>query len=38
VAENIRKEYQAGEVSVKALKGISFAIDPAIHLKTSERN
>jgi putative ABC transport system ATP-binding protein len=29
VAENIRKDYQAGEVSVRALKGISFAIEPA---------
>jgi len=29
VAENIRKEYRAGEVSVRALKGISFAIEPA---------
>jgi putative ABC transport system ATP-binding protein len=29
VAENIRKDYQAGEVSVRALKGISFTIEPA---------
>jgi putative ABC transport system ATP-binding protein len=29
VAENIRKDYQVGEVSVRALKGISFAIEPA---------
>ena len=29
VAENIRKDYQAGEVSVRALRGISFAIEPA---------
>jgi len=28
-AENVRKDYQAGEVSVRALKGISFAIEPA---------
>jgi putative ABC transport system ATP-binding protein len=28
-AENVRKDYQAGEVSVQALKGISFAIEPA---------
>src|SRR3990172_2117327 len=29
VAENIHKDYQAGEVSVRALRGISFAIEPA---------
>jgi putative ABC transport system ATP-binding protein len=29
VAENIWKDYQAGEVRVRALKGISFAIEPA---------
>jgi putative ABC transport system ATP-binding protein len=29
VAENIRKDYQVGEVSVRALKEISFAIEPA---------
>jgi len=29
IAENIRKEYQAGEVSIKALKGLSFEIEPA---------
>ena len=29
VAENIRKDYQVGEVSVSALRGISFAIEPA---------
>lgn len=28
-AENIRKEYQTGEVSIKALKGLSFEIEPA---------
>jgi putative ABC transport system ATP-binding protein len=28
-AENVRKDYQAGEVSVQALKGISFEIEPA---------
>jgi len=28
-AENIQKDYQAGEVTVKAIKGISFAIEPA---------
>lgn len=29
MAENVWKDYQAGEVSVRALKGISFAIEPA---------
>ncbi len=29
VAENIHKEYYTGEVSVKALKGLSFNIEPA---------
>jgi len=29
VAENVRKDYQAGEVSVQALRGISFEIEPA---------
>jgi putative ABC transport system ATP-binding protein len=29
VAENLRKDYLVGEVSVRALKGISFAIEPA---------
>jgi putative ABC transport system ATP-binding protein len=29
MAVNVRKDYQAGEVSVQALKGISFAIEPA---------
>jgi putative ABC transport system ATP-binding protein len=28
-ADNVRKDYQAGEVSVRALKGISFEIEPA---------
>ena len=28
-AENIRKDYQVGEVSVKALKGLTFEIEPA---------
>jgi putative ABC transport system ATP-binding protein len=28
-AENIRKDYQTGEVSVRALKGLSFEIEPA---------
>jgi len=28
-AENIQKDYQAGEVTVKAIKGISFTIEPA---------
>jgi putative ABC transport system ATP-binding protein len=28
-AEHVRKEYQAGEVTVQALKGISFEIEPA---------
>jgi len=28
-AENVRKDYQAGEVNVRALKGISFEIEPA---------
>lgn len=29
VAENIQKDYFAGEVTVKALKGLSFEIEPA---------
>ncbi|MBI5665918.1 MAG: ABC transporter ATP-binding protein [Nitrospirae bacterium] len=29
VAENIQKDYKTGEVTVKALKGISFEIEPA---------
>ncbi len=29
VAENISKDYQVGEVSVRALKGVSFEIKPA---------
>ncbi len=29
VAEKISKDYQVGEVSIRALKGISFEIDPA---------
>ncbi|MBI5741335.1 MAG: ABC transporter ATP-binding protein [Nitrospirae bacterium] len=29
VAENIKKDYFAGEVTVRALKGLSFEIDPA---------
>jgi len=28
VAENVHKTYQAGEVSISALKGVSFAIEP----------
>jgi len=28
-AENIQKEYKTGEVTVKALKGLSFEIEPA---------
>ena len=28
-AENIRKEYRAGDVTVSALKGLSFGIEPA---------
>jgi putative ABC transport system ATP-binding protein len=28
-AENIQKEYQTGDVSVRALKGLTFAIEPA---------
>ena len=28
-AQNIRKDYQVGEVSVKALKGLTFEIEPA---------
>jgi putative ABC transport system ATP-binding protein len=28
-AEKIRKEYQVGEVSIKALRGLSFEIEPA---------
>ena len=29
IAENISKDYQAGEVAVRALKGVSFEIEPA---------
>ncbi len=29
VAENISKDYQVGEVNVRALKGVSFEIEPA---------
>lgn len=29
LAENISKDYQAGEVAVRALKGVSFEIEPA---------
>src|SRR3972149_6841383 len=29
VAENITKDYQVGEVSVSALKGVTFGIEPA---------
>src|SRR4030042_6257297 len=29
VAENVTKDYQVGEVSVSALKGLSFEIEPA---------
>jgi len=29
VAENIQKDYKTGEVTVKALKGLSFEIEPA---------
>jgi len=29
IAENIRKDYQAGEITVRALKGLSFEIEPA---------
>lgn len=29
IAENIKKDYQTGEVTVKALKGLSFEIAPA---------
>ncbi|MBW1675991.1 MAG: ABC transporter ATP-binding protein [Deltaproteobacteria bacterium] len=29
VAENISKDYQAGEISIKALKGVSFEIEPS---------
>lgn len=29
LAENIQKEYKTGEVTVKALKGLSFEIEPA---------
>jgi putative ABC transport system ATP-binding protein len=28
-AEKVRKDYQAGEVSIRALKGINFSIEPA---------
>jgi len=34
-AENVRKDYQAGEVSVRALKGISFAIEPDRSFRSS---
>jgi putative ABC transport system ATP-binding protein len=29
VAENITKDYQVGEITVRALKGVSFGIEPA---------
>src|SRR4030042_3282384 len=29
VAENVTKDYQVGEVSVSALKGVTFEIEPA---------
>ena len=29
VAENISKDYQVGEVAVRALRGVSFGIEPA---------
>jgi putative ABC transport system ATP-binding protein len=29
IAENIRKDYRAGEVTIRALKGLSFEIGPA---------
>jgi putative ABC transport system ATP-binding protein len=29
IAENIQKDYKTGEVTVKALKGLSFEIEPA---------
>ena len=29
IAENVQKDYQAGEITVKALKGLSFEIEPA---------
>ncbi len=29
VAEKLSKDYQVGEVTVRALKGVSFAIEPA---------
>jgi len=29
IAENVQKDYQAGEITVKALKGLSFQIEPA---------
>ncbi|MBS3918371.1 MAG: ABC transporter ATP-binding protein [Deltaproteobacteria bacterium] len=29
VSENLQKDYQAGEVTVRALKGVSFNIEPA---------
>lgn len=29
VAENLQKDYQAGEVTVRALKGVTFNIEPA---------
>ncbi|MBP1742358.1 MAG: transporter related protein, partial [Deltaproteobacteria bacterium] len=29
IAENISKDYQTGEAAVRALKGVSFEIEPA---------
>jgi putative ABC transport system ATP-binding protein len=29
IAENVRKDYQAGEITVRALKGLNFEIEPA---------
>ena len=29
VAEKISKDYQMGEITIQALKGVSFAIEPA---------
>jgi len=29
VADNVRKDYRIGDVTVAALKGVSFSIEPA---------
>jgi hypothetical protein len=37
VAENITKDYRVGEVVVPALRGVSFAIDPASYSRPKSR-